>query len=193
MLTLRSSTLLKKLLRLAQRSDIDLWSLDECHFHQHGSRIAMWVPPEDKDPTLLLAPTRKSLSLFGAVNIKDGALITQFEKKFNAMSFQSFLGTLLHHRRKGKRMVVILDNAKYHHAQLLAPWLYKKENDFSLEFLPSYSPELNPIERVWKLIRKVCIHNAYFPSLENLQNNVSTQLILWEKPNKILYKLCCVI
>jgi len=153
----------------------------------------MWVPPDDKDPTLLLAPTRKSLSLFGAVNINDGALITQFERKFNAISFQSFLDTLLHHRRKGKRMVVILDNAKYHHAQLLAPWLYKREHTFSLEFLPSYSPDLNPIERVWKLIRKVCIHNAYFPSLKHLQNNVSTQLMVWEKPNKILHKLCCVI
>ena len=153
----------------------------------------MWVPPENKDPTLLLAPTRKSLSLFGAVNIKDGALITQFEKKFNALSFQSFLVKLLRHRRKGKHMVVILDNAKYHHAQLLNPLLYERKDNLSLKFLPPYSPELNPIERVWKLIRKICVHDAYFPTLEDLQNNVSTQLILWENPNKTLYKLCCII
>jgi hypothetical protein len=43
----------------------------------------MWVPPEDKDPILLLAPTRKSVSLFGAVNLRNGKLVTQFEKKFN--------------------------------------------------------------------------------------------------------------
>jgi transposase len=185
--------LLKKLHRLAKRSDIDLWSLDECHFQQHGSRIAMWVPPEDKDPTLLLAPTRNSISLFGSVNVRDGRLVTHFEKKFNAMSFQSFLYKLLRHRRKEKRIVVILDNAKYHHAQLLKPFLCERKDKLSLEFLPSYSPELNPIERVWKLIRKICVHDVYFPSLEDLQNNVSTQLMAWKKPNKTLYKLCSII
>ena len=45
----------------------------------------MWVPPEDKDPILLLAPTRKSVSLFGAVNLRNGKLVTQFEKKFNGI------------------------------------------------------------------------------------------------------------
>ena len=188
-----SSTLLKKLHRLAQRSDIDLWSLDECHFQQHGSRIAMWVPPEDKDPILWLAPTRKSLALFGAVSINDGALITHFDKTFNAMSFQTFLEKLLRHRRKCKRMVVILDNARYHHAQLLKPLLDKRKATLSLVFLPPYSPELNPIERVWKLLRKMCVHNVYFPRLEDLQLNLSPQLQLWKKPNKTLYKLCCVI
>ena len=188
-----NSSLLKKLHRLAQRSDIDLWSLDESHFQQHGSRIAMWVPPEDKDPILWLAPTRKSVSLFGAVNINDGALIAHFEKTFNAMSFQTFLEKLLRHRRKNKRMVVVLDNARYHHAQLLKPFLWKRKDALSLVFLPPYSPELNPIERVWKLLRKMCVHNAYFPRLEDLQNNVSPQLLLWGNPNKTLYKLCCVI
>jgi hypothetical protein len=138
MLIQMSSSLLKKLHRLVERSDIDLWSLDECHFQQHGSRIAMWVPPEDKDPILCLAPTRKSLSLFGAVNINDGALITHFEKTFNAMSFQTFLGKLLRHRRKNKRMVVVLDNARYHHAQLLKPFLGKRKDTLSLAFLPPF-------------------------------------------------------
>jgi len=41
----------------------------------------MWVPPEDKDPVLLMAPTRKSVALFGAVNLRDGKLVTHFEKE----------------------------------------------------------------------------------------------------------------
>ncbi len=63
----------------------------------------MWVPPEDKDPILLMAPTRKSISLFGAVQVAEGRLVTQFEKSFNAITFQSFLQHLLRHRRRGKR------------------------------------------------------------------------------------------
>ena len=47
----------------------EIWSLDECHFQQYGSRCTMWVPPEEKDPVVLQAPTKKSISLFGAVNV----------------------------------------------------------------------------------------------------------------------------
>lgn len=50
---------------MARRANLELWSVDECHFQQHGSRCRMWVPPEDKDPILLHAPTRKSVACFG--------------------------------------------------------------------------------------------------------------------------------
>jgi transposase len=152
----------------------------------------MWVPPEDRDPIQLCAPTRKSIALFGAVNIGRGRLVTQFEEKFNAMTFQSFLEHLL--RRSGSRgrlMVIILDNARYHHAILLKPFLEKYRKRLKLEFLPPYSPELNPIERVWKLMRRLCTHNEYLPNLTDLQEVVSKRVSMWEKPNEVLRKLCC--
>jgi transposase len=188
-----NSRLLKKRQKLARDPRIDLWSLDECHFQQHGSRIRMWVPLEDVDPIQLLAPTRKSISLFGAVNIKRGRLLAQFEKKFNAMTFQSFLENLLKHGgSRGRLIVVILDNARYHHAILLKPFLKKYRKRLRLEFLPPYSPELNPIERVWKLTRRLCTHNEYFPSLSDLQDVVSERFLIWSKPNEVLRKLCCI-
>ena len=76
----------------------------------------MWVPPEEKDPVVLHAPTRKSVACFGAVGLCTGILVTGFEPKFNAESFQRFLVSLLKHRSRGKRLVLVLDNAKYHHA-----------------------------------------------------------------------------
>jgi transposase-like protein len=153
----------------------------------------MWVPPEDVDPVQLLAPTRKSVSLFGAVNIRTGQLITQFENKFDAMTFYRFLEKLIKYRSRGRRMVVILDNARYHHANLLKPFFKKHRKRFMLEFLPPYSPELNPIERVWKLTRRLCTHNEYFPNLQDLQAAVLNQMALWEVSNETLRKLCCII
>lgn len=70
---------------------MDLWSLDECHFQQHGSRCVMWVPPEDKDPVLLHAPTRTSIALFGAVQIRSGKLVTMTASPFNSEAFAVFL------------------------------------------------------------------------------------------------------
>jgi transposase len=153
----------------------------------------MWVPPEDKDPILLLAPTRKSISLFGAVNLRNGKLVTQFEKKFNAMTFKDFLCLLLRHRRRANKMVILLDNAKYHHAAVLRPFLRHRRDKLGLEFLPAYSPELNPIERVWKLTRRLSTHDTYFEKLEALVDAVSRQHAAWNVPNETLRKLCCII
>jgi transposase len=178
---------------LARDEKIDLWSIDECHFQQHGTRCVMWVPPEEKDPVLLHAPTRKNISLFGAVNLRTGKFIYNMSSIFNAETFQEFLSKLFQHRNKNRKTVIILDNARYHHAILLNPWLEKNQKSISLEFLPPYSPNLNPIERVWKMTRRLCTHNKYFPNLNDLVDAVSKQLNLWSKPNEILYKLCCII
>jgi transposase len=153
----------------------------------------MWVPPEETDPVLLHAPTRKSVALFGAVNLRTGQLVTQFCSPFNAITFGTFLRTLLRHRSPTRRRVVVLDNARSHHATLLRSYLTERQQVLSLSFLPPYSPELNPIERVWKQARKLCTHNQYFPLLADLVTAVSAQLELWRKPHPVLARLCGII
>jgi len=153
----------------------------------------MWVPPEDVDPVVLHAPTRKSIAVFGAVRPEDGRLVASLEKTFDAITFFTFLEKLLRHRRKGRTMIVVLDNARYHHARLIRPWLHRKRAILRLLFLPPYSPELNPMERVWKLTRSVCTHNQYFPVLDDLVERVFLQLATWSRPNHTLRRLCAVI
>jgi hypothetical protein len=63
---------------------------------------------------------------------------------------------------------------------------------FRLDFLPSYSPELNPIERVWKLTRQLCLHNRYFGFLDGVVSAVEGQFAEWTKPNDILRRLCAI-
>lgn len=153
----------------------------------------MWVPPENRDPILQHAPTRKSLAVFGAVRVEDGRLVTRQAEVFDAASFQSFLEQLLRHLRNGRRMLVVLDNARYHHAANLEPWLWKRRHVLSLDFLPPYSPDLNPVERVWKMTRHLCTHNRYFAQIEELMHAVSNQFQLWQKPNTELRQLCAII
>jgi len=152
----------------------------------------MWVPPEDVDPVVLHEPTRKNIGVFGAVRVDDGRLVTRMEKKFNAESFHAFLKQLARHRRKGRSMVIIVDNARWHHARLLHPWLNERRAAMALEFLPPYSPELNPIERVWKLARRLSTHNRYFPTLDELVHVVTKQFARWRTPNEALRKLCAI-
>lgn len=153
----------------------------------------MWVPPEMKDPILLHAPTRKSVACFGAANMHTGKLVTAFEPKFNADSFERFLKRLLKHRPRNQHLVVVLDNAKYHHARALRAFLYRYRKQLTLLFLPPYSPELNPIERVWKLARRLATHNRYFPTLDDILSAVRERFELWASPNRQLVRLCAII
>jgi transposase len=152
----------------------------------------MWVPPEDTDPVLLHAPTRKSVGLFGAVNVRTGNLVSMLISQFDADTFEAFLGLLLRHRSRSRRMVVVLDNAGYHHAERSRPFFRRHHQTMRLDFLPPYSPELNPIERVWKLIRKRATHNQYFAELDDLIRAVCKPLVEWGKPNRVLARLCCI-
>lgn len=152
----------------------------------------MWIPPEERDPVVMHAPTRKSVALFGGVCVSDGRFAYHLEKIFNADSFKDFLKVLLRRRKKGKKILLILDNAKYHHAKALQPWLEDQKMHLELLFLPPYSPELNPIERVWKLVRRLCTHNQYFPTLDDLIAAITPKLTEWKSANTTLCKLCAI-
>lgn len=153
----------------------------------------MWIPPEDVDPIVLHAPTRKGVSIFGAVQLTTGRLVTLITPTFDAITFLGFLNHLVSIKSTDLPLYVILDNSRYHHARILSPWLNEHCQELILNFLPPYSPHLNPIERVWKLLRRLCTHNRYFPALEILTQTLTRQFKLWEKPNDILRRLCIII
>lgn len=153
----------------------------------------MWIAPEVKDPVLTHAPTRKSMACFGAVSLETGKFAYSLCETFDAKTFEAFLKLLLRRRTHGKRMVIVLDNARYHHAKLLAPLLDKYRRVLTLLFLPPYSPQLAPIERVWKLTRRLATHNQYFATLGDVLVVVERCFIRWLKPNTVLKRLCGII
>lgn len=173
---------------------IDIWAMDEVHFQQYGSCCRMWVPPEVSNPILLHQPTRKSAGYFGAVRLRDGKFVYRREREcFNAENFFEFLKQIRRNAVKnGRCAVIIIDNAKFHHAKLHKKWRNKHADQFKLEFLPPYSPDLNPCERVWKLTRRLCIHNIYFPQMDMVINSVEKQFSAWGRGNETIRKLCAI-
>ena len=109
------------------------------------------------------------------------------------MTFLSFLKHLrLVSSHSGRRVVVITDNARYHHAALHKEYRAKNLDKFSLEFLPPYSPELNPIERLWKLIRRIATHNQYFQTLTDIVEAVERIFSQWRLGNETVRRLCSI-
>jgi len=185
---------IKKLHELARAEGVDLWATDEVHFQLHGSSCRMWVPPETKDPVMYRHPTRKSIGYFGAVRLRDGKFMFHRAEKFNAESFFLFVRDLRSiSSHAGRKVELILDNASYHHAKLHEDWRKKSRDRFALNFLPPYSPDLNPIERVWKLTRRFATHNRYFSNLMEITEAVERTFAQWRNGNNTLRRLCAII
>jgi transposase len=152
----------------------------------------MWVPWEEDDPVVWHYPGRKSVGYYGAVRLRDGkGLFRQEAGMFDRATFWAYLRELeLASRETNRRVIVIIDNAKYHHAKLHAQWREEHQGRFALDFLPPYSPELNPIERVWKRTRRNRLHNVYFPKLALVTETIGEQFDQWSEPNTELATLC---
>lgn len=93
-------------------------------------------------------------------------------------------------RPTGCKAVVISDNVRYRHAALHEAWRKVVADHFCLRFLPPYRPQLNPIERVWKLIRRCCLPNRCFPTWDKVVLAIGPRLRAGSGPNLTLKRLC---
>ena len=139
----------------------------------------------------LFKPTRKKVGYFGATSLDNGQMEYQRADSFNADSFKQFLTQLLSVQLQIKKKIcLILDNARWHHAKLLNDFLEKHKDRLELLFMPPYSPECNPQERVWRHTRRKATHNKYFNEEEELVIAVENQFFNWILPNDELWNLC---
>lgn len=166
---------------------IQLWCEDEVHFQRHSSLIRMWAI-KGQQPRVLSASTRQKVSYFGALNLKTGYLITKESYKFNAETFGDFIRYLL--ESTSGKIYLILDNATWHKSKEWKDFFWKNQHRLVLIFLPPYSPELNPIERVWRITRRQVTHNRYFESTDQLRMALDSAFMHWQKPNQALKVLC---
>lgn len=170
--------------------NIQLWAEDEVHFQRHTSLMRMWSV-KGKQPRVLSASTRQKIGFFGAINLKTGRLLTQEAVTFNADTFGSFVSFILK-RTRGK-IFIIMDNARWHRAKDLKDFFDKNQKRLMRIFLPPYSPQLNPIERVWRITRRQVTHNRYFESIDDLRIALTSHFDKWQKPNSALKILCANI
>ena len=102
---------------------------------------------------------QQRLHLVGALNLKEMRVIVREYATINADSMICFFKDLESTKTKGK-IHLVLDNAPAHKSRKIIDYL--KNSRIQLHYLPSYSPNLNPIERLWKVFRETALYNRYF-------------------------------
>lgn len=112
---------------------------------------------------------RSRLNIHGAMNAETfETTIVSSEDNINTDSTISLFEYLIVLYPLAKTIYVILDNAKYHFSQEVQAWV--KNSKIKLVFLPSYSPELNLIERLWRVFKKNVLYNRYYKTFDEFKN-----------------------
>ena len=108
---------------------------------------------------------RERRTIFGCVEPESGVVVASHELRGNTYSFFCFLIKVIK-AYQGRKVVMVVDNVRYHHAKRLKPILEKYKDKIELCYLPAYSPDLNPMERIWWYMRKKITHNRYVEDME---------------------------
>lgn len=111
----------QQLRRLARCTTVEQWSLDECHFPQYGSRCRGYLWNRRPCPSVSTDPQIRSL--LRRRQFEHRSVRAQGCPIFNAATFQSFFRRLRYRQTPGRRLIVALDNARYHHTKLLGLFL----------------------------------------------------------------------
>ena len=146
--------------------------------------------PKGKQRQIPTHGKHQGVKLIGTLNYETGEIFCVEEEKYDAEVFLRFLEKVLMHYPQGK-IVLVLDNARIHHAKLIQPFLKEHENRLQLVFLPPYSPNLNLIEGLWRWLKDSVINNVFFSSTSQIKHAVR-HFISLQNENKqgIIDRLC---
>jgi transposase len=174
-----------ELLCLAKEKHAMLLFGDECSFAQWGSLSYTWSR-KGKQPTVKTSGKRKAYKVLGFIDYFTGAFFYQSHTgRFNSASYQAFLTEVM--TRTRQHLVIIQDGASYHTSKAMQAFFAKHADRLTVGQLPKFSPMFNPIEYLWRNIKKKATHLRYFPTFDALTNKVDEKLRYFaDLPDSIL-------
>lgn len=106
------------------------------------------------------ASGRQRLNVLGALNAVTHQLTTVCNDSYINAETVCDLLRRLRWQYRGQPLTLFLDNARYQRCQLVQE--LAEQLEIELQYLPSYSPNLNLIERFWKLVKKKCLYSKHY-------------------------------
>jgi len=161
---------------------------DESMIRDYQAIMKTWFPKGEQR----IIPTygkHHGAKLVGILDYETGSVYVEEHEKYDAEVFLSFLKNVIKRYPVGS-IVMILDNARIHHAKLLNDFLIANPR-LSLMFLPPYSPKLNLIEGLWGWMKDSVVNNVFFKNRQEICHAV-LGFIAWVNsvPNLVIDRLC---
>lgn len=147
-------------------------AFDEAKFQLEPEFKKIWFPKGEKPKGAFFWSSKKLLT-FGALR-SDHKFFYDFYDSQNSLTFRCFLREFIKTLSRKKKYVFILDNAGYHKTQPVKNLIGEYSSFIAVEYLPPYSPELNPIETCWKVTKNAVTKSQYFLSIEAMQDDLES-------------------
>ena len=176
-----------QILSRAKKLEAPLFFGDEASFALWGSLSYTWAPV-GQTPLVKTTGIRKGYKLFGLIEFFSGRLLYQgIEDRFDSDSYQSFLKYLL--SQYTGPVILIQDGAKYHTSKSTHEFIEANKKRLIVYQLPSYSPDYNPIEYLWKKVKTKATHNRYFPEFVQLIQSVEKAMSVLASQTDVILQL----
>ena len=132
---------------------------------QHQTKLAFgWIKKGVRKPEKMTA-CQKRINLIGAINLANHQVEYTQADWVNAESIKAFLTQLMENNPADTVIHLIWDNAGYHKSKEIQAFV--KDTKIKLHYLPPYSPNLNPIERLWKVMHEQTTYNRYYEKFKD--------------------------
>lgn len=158
-------------LEQAQRGERAVFFVDAAHFVLTAYLGILWCFVRQ----FVRAPAgRQRFNVLGAMNaVTHELVLVKNDSYINALSVCDLLRRLAA-LELNVPITLVLDNARYQKCHLVQN--LAKTLNIELLYLPTYSPNLNLIERLWKFVKKKCLYSTYYENFTLFKNAISTCL-----------------
>jgi transposase len=164
-----------EIMKIAKEKAASILFGDEASFPQWGTLTYTWAK-RGEQPTVKTSGIRKGYKVFGLIDYFTGRLFYQgYEGRLTSESYSQFLKSVLD--KAQQHIILVQDGARYHTSKAMQQFFAEHKERLTVYPLPSYSPDYNPIEKLWKEIKKDGTHLHYFPTFQDLITKVEEVLL----------------
>lgn len=147
-----------------------LYFMDSVHPQYQARSRYGWIL-RGKEKTLPTNSGWKRMHIVGAIDINNLKVVQEDKPKINGDYIIEFLQKLEQENASKARIYLICDNAGYHKSKKVKEYL--ETSKIELMYLPPYSPNLNPIERLWKLMHAIVTNNKYYSNFSKFTEAIN--------------------
>jgi transposase len=177
-----------QILRLAGAQQALLLFGDEASFPQWGTLSYTWAR-RGQQPVVKTSGKRKGYKVFGLIDYFSGRFFHQGQEgRLNSQAYIAFLRQVL--EQTSAPLILIQDGARYHTSAETRRFFAEQTARLTVFQLPGYSPDYNPIEKLWKKLKEQETHMHYFPTFAGLTAKVEQALIKFEQAPQEILSLC---
>lgn len=161
-------------LKASLKPNEKIYFLDAVHPVHNTRPCYCWVE-KGKDKTIKSNTGRKRVNINGLYSPSDNEIIYREDETINTQSTIALLEKAEKIHPELSRIYIIRDNAKYYSNKLVREYL--ETSKIRMKPLPSYCPNLNLIERLWKLLKKEVIDGEYYEYYEDFREAIRKFLL----------------